>query len=254
MSVDLDSNLLRKERMMVGLLTRNWMCRCLQVIRKLGKVPGYACRALRTRGIRGAIHRLAAEWYLKQEYIVTYHDLRSQAKIPSPDPSLDITEITQDQIQEIMNLCRVWPTEFGHWRPEHLKEKILRDLDQGHWCLCARDHGNIVGAVWMLKDDELLEHCPVRHTPGERVVGRTFVVPEARGMGLSHRLYDHTIQVARERGVPQLFGFTFPRRVASVKSKLHVGFKVIGTVTVTTRFGKSTYTFADAAGSGNHSI
>jgi GNAT superfamily N-acetyltransferase len=223
----------------------------LQMIRKLGKVPTFVCRILRARGIRGAMHRLAAEWHLKQEYVVTYNDLHSQAKNPAPDPPLEIAEITKDQIREIENLCRVWPAEFGHWRPEGLKEMILRDLDHGQWCFCARDHGNILGAVWMMKDEALLEHCPVPHLPGARVVGKTFVVPEARGMGLSHRLYDHTIQVARERGTPQLFGFTYPRRVASIKSKLHVGFTVIGTVTVTTRFGKSTYTFTDA-GSGSY--
>jgi GNAT superfamily N-acetyltransferase len=221
-----------------------------RIVKKLHKIPAYTCRLIRTRGVRGALSRLAAELFSQEDYVVTHHDLNSRVELPRPDRQVEIAEVAKHQIQDIEALCRVWPSEFGHWRPEHLKAKIISDLEDDNWCFCARSNGDVIGAIWMLKADAMLEHCLVRHTPGDRIVGKTFVVPQARGMGLSNLLFDHTVKIAVERGVPQLFGFTFPRRVASIKAKLRVDFKVIGTVRVTSRFGKSTYRFTPAE-SGN---
>ena len=187
--------------------------------------------------------RLATELHSEKEYVITYHDLKAQMDVSSPDPQVQIAEVTSGQVQDIEELCGVWPAEFGTWRPEHLKLKLIHDLEEGNWCFCARAQGKIIGAVWASKRDAIIESCPVPHMPGERVVGRAFIVPEARGLGLSKLLYDHAVKVARDRGVPQMFGFTFPHRVASIKAKLRVGFRVVGVVKVKTRWGKSAYEF-----------
>jgi GNAT superfamily N-acetyltransferase len=195
---------------------------------------------------------LVSELYSQEEYVVTHRDLNSHADILTPELQITMTEVKCDQNQDIEEMCRVWPSEFGYWRPEHLKRRIVRDLEDGNWCFCARADGNVVGGVWVLNADPALKSCPVRHVPGERIVGRAFIVPHARGMGLSKWLYSHAAKIAGERGVPQLFAFTFPRRVASIKAKLRVDFKVIGTLTVKTRFGRNTYTFASATEPGDH--
>jgi GNAT superfamily N-acetyltransferase len=224
-------------------------CSC-RILTRLCRIPAYLCHSIRARGIRGAMLRFGSELHSRQEYVVTRHDLNSRVEISPCDLQIEIAEVTRHQIQDIEEICRVWPSEFGCWRPEHLKLRCLRDLEDGNWCLCARSNGNVIGAIWVSKQDAILESCPVRHMPGERIVGRTFIVPHARGMGLSKLLYDHAVKIAVERGVPQLFGFTFPRRVASIKSKLSVGFEVIGTLQVTTRFGKNAYKFTPATESG----
>jgi GNAT superfamily N-acetyltransferase len=211
--------------------------------RILCKFPTYVYRLVKTRGIRKAALHLASEFYSKKEFVITHHDLNSHAKITIPQIKVNIVELITNRMQEIDDICKVWPSEFGFWRPEHLRLKLIRDLENDNWCFYARSNGSVVGAVWVFKNDKILANCPVSHVPGERVVGRAFIVPQARGMGLSKLLYNHAVKVAIERGVPQLFGLTFPRRIASIKSKVSVGFKVVGTLKIKTCFGRDTYKF-----------
>lgn len=225
-------------------------CRLCRMVTRVGGIPALVHRLARTRGIRKALSCLGSELYSQREYVVTYRDLRLPARTVPPDVTITLAEVTRARTQDVEELCRIWPAEFGYWRPEHLKRKILRDLEQGNWCFCARANGNVIGAVWVLNEDAMLKACPVRHLPGERIVGRASIVPPARGTGLSKWLYNHAVKVAAERGVPQLFAFTFPCRVASIRAKLSVDFQTVGTVTVTTRWGKSAYRFTPVAEAG----
>ncbi len=211
---------------------------------KFLKVPAYVLRLVRTRGLKKALLKLYTEMYSTEEYIITHHDMNSLTEIHLSEMDYDITELTKDQERNIESLCKVWPSEFGQWKPEHLKAMLASDLENDNWCFFARRKDNVIGAVWVFKKDEILANCPVNHIAGERVVGRTFVVPEERGKGLSKLLYAYAVKIAYERKVPQLFGLTYPRRKASIKSKLGVGFNTIGSVTVKTRFGREKYQFS----------
>lgn len=210
---------------------------------KFCKVPAYVFRLIQTRGLRKAVSHLCSELYSVREFVVTKHDMNSTVELPPASIQITIAELTKNQIGDIEDICSVWPSEFGRWKPEHLKASLIHDLENDNWCFFARHKGYVIGAVWVFIKDKILESCPIHHITGERIVGRVFIKPDARGMGLSKLLYNHAVKIAIERKVPQLFGLTFPRRVASLKSKLSVGFKKIGLITVKTCLGKETYNF-----------
>jgi peptidoglycan/xylan/chitin deacetylase (PgdA/CDA1 family)/GNAT superfamily N-acetyltransferase len=215
----------------------------LSYFKKAIKVLKYTCRQVRTRGVRKAFIRTCNEIYSKREYIVTKCDLTIQKEIKLSHVQINISEVTKKDPGDIENLCRIWPSEFGYWRPGYLQSKFIKDLENGDWCFVVRLDGNIVGSVWLQRSDETINNCDFIHYKNERSVGNFFIVPEKRGRGISKPLLIHACNLAKERQIPQILSLISPLRIASLKAHLGAGFKIIGSIKIKTRFGKNKYKF-----------
>lgn len=221
---------------------------CGGLLKKICKLPIYSYRLIQARGIRKATIHLGNELYAEKEFIVTKHSLNAQEEIQPLQTQLDISEVTKNDTRDIEDICAVWPSEFGYWRPEGLKSKLIQDMEDGDWCFVVRLDNNIVGSILVTENDEKLSNCRISHSNGERVIKNVFVVPWARGMGLGKCLINYSVQIAIERKVPYLFAFTLPNRVPSLRAQFGVGFEILGLVKVVTRFGRNEYLFRHANG------
>ena len=80
---------------------------------------------------------------------------------------------------------------------------------------------------------------PISHNSGDWIVRSLFVVPDARGVGLSKLLLCHACMIAKDSKVPQLFSLVFDHRESSARAHISAGFKMIGTLQIRTCFGTS---------------
>jgi peptidoglycan/xylan/chitin deacetylase (PgdA/CDA1 family)/GNAT superfamily N-acetyltransferase len=222
-----------------------------KLFEKVCKIPKNIYKLIQRRGIKRALMRIGSELYSESEYVVAKHDLSSQVKIISDRLQIDISEITKYDTKDIEDVCKAWPSEFGYWRTEGLKSRFIHDLENGYMCFAARSNGDVIGAIWISKCDEIIMNCPGHHYQEEMLFCRMFVVAGARGRGLSKLLLNHIIMIAKEKGMSQLYGYTLLNRAASLKAQLSVGFKILGNIKVKTRMGRNKYIFLPADASIN---
>jgi len=232
------TDLLARASGLSSLTTRIRSCRLVRLL----TAPAYVCRLVRSHGIRKAVARLSKEVYSNTDYVMTRRRLDSLRDTGSPQANFRFELLEEEDVKGVEDVCRVWPAD---WRSKHLKTKVMDDLRRGDACLLLRaeSEGTVLGAIWLSPSDEIINHCGVPHDAREGMIRSFFVVPHARGRGLSKLLLSRIAAVARERGMFQIFGYVLPYRKASIRAQLSAGFQIIGTMRVRTRVGRTRYTF-----------
>lgn len=196
------------------------------------------CDIFRSAGAGGVLRYICRRIYSNVSYLLLEMTLVDSVECRVlPTERFIFREASADDVEA---LAKAFPSELGLPQGSDLLRKELhKRFDTGIPCFTVWEGSSLLGALWCgpWEWDSLLP-CELRGRDAFDIRS-LFTVPQARGKGVAKDLLRFALRQMAECGKVVAYSRIYPSRQVSIVAHERVGFRRIGILTTSVRFGLS---------------
>ncbi|MDD2467025.1 MAG: GNAT family N-acetyltransferase [Desulfobulbus sp.] len=199
--------------------------------------------------------RRVDEVFRRTESVLLEYDVKLMSKI------IDFDQLHDEQpfyienanaTRDMQDIVATFPDDLGFPTPappeQVLRHEISARFDRAVPCFVARDRktSQLLGAVW-LPEWYYPRILSVEKRRCKTVaVSQLYTVRGARGQGIATALLQYAMASANTYGYAYCFSLVAPKRIASLRTHLKVGFRILGSVVHGSILGKKFQKFRNS--------
>ena len=182
----------------------------------------------RFRGLKGRLPIILRSMFAREKSCIFEKKLDGPPFKIEAKVKVDVKLVQSDDISKLPK------------RSENFDSEVKKRFEMGHICFGAHLHGKIVHYKWVAFSKSIPPYSDLerrmRISSDSAYIYDGYTVPEYRGLGISAKVMEKTLQYLQEIGIKKVYSYVRYDNFPMLRVKQKEKFRKIGTITYTQIF------------------